>query len=81
MKFIRYALPGSTVLQAGSALTMDRILLHQLRFSPPDAGAENLNVADEFHESATTGHETATPHNETAPGHFVKRPRYRTATF
>ena len=51
VKFIRYALPGSTVLLAGSVQTMDRILLHQLRFSPPDAGAESLNVADEFHKS------------------------------
>ena len=62
------------VLQAGSVQTMDRILLHQLRFSPPDAGAENLNVADEFHESATTGHEIATPHHETVTRLFREKP-------
>ena len=91
MKFIRYALPGSTVHQAGSVQTMDRILLHQLRFSPPDAGAESLNVADEFHESLFTNplsrihlRKTAKPNrkltkppNKTSPYKAVSSPSRR----
>lgn len=77
VKFIRYALPGSTVLQAGSAQTMDRILLNQLRFSPTRADAGSPRVADELHEPAMNhepGHARSRLTTKLSPGSFAKSP-------
>lgn len=52
VKFVCYALAGSTTLMVGPVAPMEGIRFHWRNSPQPYACAEGLSVADEFHEAS-----------------------------